>query len=166
MDIGAILVGLSILALSIVYVANPFLTRQTPAKVKLPQKKPGDLKAERLAVLATLKDLEFDHQTGKVAEEDYSALRAQLLTEAASLLPEKDVQDDDLEALIQTHREKLSQGSTCKQCGARLVSGDLYCSTCGSSVKSLCSGCGKELPEQARFCSFCGKSTDLEAKQR
>ena len=46
----------------------------------------GDLKRRRLVVYDNLKDLEFEFQSGKIAREDYEALRTNYLGEAAGLM--------------------------------------------------------------------------------
>ena len=47
----------------------------------------------------------------------------------------------------------------CRNCGADLDDGVLFCGECGAMVnpqKKFCRECGKEVPSNARFCSYCG----------
>ena len=75
----------------VLLVAAPFLRDPRPADDRLDQ--PGEserartvLAEERDRALAALKELEFDHRTGKVSDEDYRALVGPLRRRAAELL--------------------------------------------------------------------------------
>ena len=50
----------------------------------------------------------------------------------------------------------------CRNCGAELADGALFCSECGTKVElskiRFCRECGAELSEGARFCGCCGTS--------
>ena len=68
-------------------VALPFLREPEPARTA---RRAGELERRRLELaeerdraLAALKELEFDHRTGKVSDEDYRALVGPLRREAA-----------------------------------------------------------------------------------
>ena len=72
------------------FVARPFLGRETVAE-QLDEH--GEAERRRLALeeerdraLAALKELEFDHRTGKVSDEDYRSLVGQLRRAAAEAL--------------------------------------------------------------------------------
>jgi len=93
---------------------------------------------------AVLADLEFDHATGKLADDDYAALRARLETAAAapgapvvSAAPVAAAADeviDSLEAEIRAAR-----------------------------ARRFCTGCGTTLPKTARFCPACGTPVEGRA---
>jgi hypothetical protein len=77
--------------LAVVFVARPFLREPAPASDRLDE--PGeaelrrlDLAEERDRALAALKELEFDHRTGKVSDEDYRTLVGPLRQRAAETL--------------------------------------------------------------------------------
>jgi hypothetical protein len=75
--VTAALVLAALLAVAVVlFVARPFLREPAPADDRLDA--PGELEREQLAlaeerdrVLAALKELEFDHRTGKISDDDY-----------------------------------------------------------------------------------------------
>jgi hypothetical protein len=78
-------------ALCVVAVALPFLREPAPESDVLDE--PDVLGRRQLALaerrdraLAALKELEFDHRTGKVADEDYRALVGPLRREVADAL--------------------------------------------------------------------------------
>ena len=86
------LVTAALLAIAcVVFVALPFLREPETADDALPT--PGrtdrrrlELVAERDRALAALKELEFDHRTGKVSDDDYRALVGPLRRSAADAL--------------------------------------------------------------------------------
>ena len=86
------LVVAGVLALvAVVFVARPFLRDPAPSSDRLDE--PGELERRRLELveerdraLAALKELEFDHRTGKVTDEDYRALVGPLRRRAAEAL--------------------------------------------------------------------------------
>jgi hypothetical protein len=87
----ALLVGALLAAACVGLVALPFL--REPATVNdhlLPPDEPEQAwlarAEERDRALAALKELEFDHRTGKVSDEDYRALLTPLRRRAAEAL--------------------------------------------------------------------------------
>ena len=86
-----IYVGLLLAAAVVVLVALPFLREPVSADDRLDA--PSGAEEQRLALveerdrtLAALKELEFDHRTGKVDDEDYRRLVGPLRREAAAAL--------------------------------------------------------------------------------
>ena len=120
-----------------------------------------DLYARRDTLYASIRELEFDHQVGKITDEDYKRLRARLTREAADLLRHieevKSTQSavrERLEARVRDLLQRTSaavQATTpvadaasppvaeeprfCTQCGAPLVPGARFCSQCGAAVR-------------------------------
>jgi hypothetical protein len=89
----ALLLGGMLAAACVVYVARPFLREPVLAADddRLEQLDAGAreriaLIEERDRALAALKELEFDHRTGKVSDEDYRALVSTLRADAARAL--------------------------------------------------------------------------------
>jgi len=85
--------GVVLAVAAVVVVALPFLRRPgiTAAEDRLGE--PDELERRRLELaeerdraLATLKELEFDHRTGKVSDEDYRELVGPLRRRAAEAL--------------------------------------------------------------------------------
>ncbi len=90
MTLALVLGGVLALA-AVAFVARPFLQEPAPASDRLDE--PGELERARLELaeerdraLASLKELEFDHRTGKVNDEDYRALVGPLRRRAAEAL--------------------------------------------------------------------------------
>ena len=75
----------------VVFVARPFLRDPAPASDRLDELAPEArqrlaLAEERDRALAALKELEFDHRTGKISDEDYRAQVGPLRRQAAQAL--------------------------------------------------------------------------------
>jgi hypothetical protein len=88
---AALLLGALLAAACVVVVALPYLREPRPERDALEQ--PGELERRRLELaeardraLAALKELELDHRTGKISDDDYRALVGPLRQEAAAAL--------------------------------------------------------------------------------
>ena len=87
----ALVLGSLLAVIAVVFVARPFLREPRPASDRLDE--PGVLERRRLELveerdrtLAALKELEFDHRTGKVSDGDYRELVGPLRRGAAETL--------------------------------------------------------------------------------
>jgi hypothetical protein len=74
----ALALGAVLAVTCVVFVARPFLRDPDPETDRLDDLSPTERRALELAeerdrALAALKELEFDHRTGKVSDEDYRA---------------------------------------------------------------------------------------------
>jgi hypothetical protein len=87
----ALVVGAALAVACVALVALPFLREPRPQNDRLFQ--PDELEQRRLALaeerdrtLSALKELEFDHRTGKVSDDDYRELVGPLRRQAAEAL--------------------------------------------------------------------------------
>ena len=90
MDVVALVLGAVLAVSCVIYVARPFVSEPAVAE---DDDRLASLDAageamvasaeDRDRALAALKELEFDHRTGKITDEDYRALVAPLRAEAA-----------------------------------------------------------------------------------
>jgi hypothetical protein len=105
----ALLVGVVLAVACVALVAWPFL--REPAATDDRLARPDELEQRRLALaeerdraLAALKELEFDHRTGKVSDEDYRSLVGPLRRRAAEALRALDLRaSPNAEKPIPTH---------------------------------------------------------------
>jgi hypothetical protein len=91
LTVVAIVLGIAIAAAAVLLVAWPFLREPVAADDRLDALAPEEeerlrLVEERDQVLAALKELEFDHRTGKISDEDYRSQVGPLRREAATAL--------------------------------------------------------------------------------
>jgi len=149
MDISSILLSAALALLAAMFIARPLIERSS-----LGERRPTGaetLAADHETVIAALRELDFDHATGKIADEDYTAQRAALIAQGVGLLKQLDeiakqfpaqALDDELEAAIHTAREKNSTGLSvsrpnkllCPQCGQPHPPDDRFCSKCGAAL--------------------------------
>jgi hypothetical protein len=87
----ALVIGAALAVACVIVVALPFLREPTARDDRL--EAPDELEQRRLAVaeerdraLGALKELEFDHRTGKISDEDYRAQVGPLRRRAAEAL--------------------------------------------------------------------------------
>ena len=87
----ALVLGGALALVAVVFVARPFLREPAPASDVLNE--PDELERRRIELveerdraLAALKELEFDHRTGKISDEDYRAQVGPLRRRAAEVL--------------------------------------------------------------------------------
>ncbi len=91
MDAFALVLAVVLAVACVVFVARPFLKEPDPADERLPEPGPSEeeqlrLVEERDRALAALKELEFDHRTGKISDADYRDLVGPLRRQAADAL--------------------------------------------------------------------------------
>ena len=94
MTTAALVIGGVVAVLCVVFVARPFLREPAARREADRLDEPGPAGERRLA-LAALKELEFDHRTGKVSDEDYRELLGPLRQAAATALQALDRGNDD-----------------------------------------------------------------------
>lgn len=162
MTFVVIIGGLLLLAVAVVVVAWPLLRERRegeavydaePATVAAMDPL-AELQAQRDAIYQAIKDLEFDHQVGKVAEADYLAFDAQLKGQAVTILKQIDAlraaeADPQLDTRVEAEiaalrrvdgREPLgvppaaAPARFCPHCGHPRAPGDRFCGACGTAL--------------------------------
>jgi hypothetical protein len=83
---------------------------------------------ERESIYSAIRDLEHDHETGKIAEADYTNMRDELMARAVALLRR------EREGAVDA--EKRSSPPCCAACGAEVSATDRFCSRCGRAIAS------------------------------
>ncbi|MEE8392333.1 MAG: zinc ribbon domain-containing protein [Anaerolineae bacterium] len=178
-----IVAGILMLALSVFAVAYPFFQPLTPssrlASVSSDEEL-ADLLTRRDATYAALKELELDHETGKLSLSDYQVMRDQSRAQAVAILQELDAcqteaqvrvaeeraLDQEIEREIEREIAVRRQGrrdpNRCLDCGAAFEPGDRFCRRCGTIV-SQCPDCGASFETGDHFCGRCGVALEMEA---
>ena len=104
------------------------------------------LRLQKETIYTAIRDLDFDHQTGKVEAEDHAVLRRQMEEEAAAVLRDLDLADPsaDIDFAAEQHilayRRKEDASSlvsepTCPACGTGLAADAACCPICGQDLK-------------------------------
>lgn len=160
-------------AIALAAVLLPLLSRSDKALLR-PDERSGRVSLDEgeAAALAALRDLEFDHRLGKLAEEDYGELRTQLARRAVAGLKATDAArraeaaraqeideliEHEVAALRQTWRQPaVHRQKKCPACRKVVGAGDRFCAACGVALPHTCPDCGAALPADAQFCPQCG----------
>lgn len=122
-----------------------------------------DLPTEASA-LDALREIEFDHATGKLSAEDYAALKASYTPLALAELRMREEPVAVAASITLDHAERViarakSRARSCASCGPRGESDALFCSDCGRVLADACLRCGAPVEsDRARFCTECGSS--------
>ncbi len=179
MDIFALLIGVVILAGVAYYISRPLLRPAYAATVSGSDVLP--LEAQRDSLYTQIKELDQDHETGKVHDEDYTRLRAALVTQAAEVLKQIDRAvarpvpasglkpaaaaggDDDVEALIAARRKtrtaaarKTSDADLEAAIVARRRAQVATVAAMPDPPGMACPKCGRPVKADDAFCAKCG----------
>jgi hypothetical protein len=100
-----------------------------------PLDEPGEDAAlhEREAVYAALRDLEHDHETAKVSDEDYALMRQELRARAAALLRAE--AEAPRPGALRPPAPLAAPAAGCRSCGAAPRPGDRFCARCGAALE-------------------------------
>jgi hypothetical protein len=142
-QISAILIGLVLLAAEAFYVSRPILQPRRAGADSTTLATLDALDAQRDAVYSQIRELDMDHATGKMNDEDYQPARADLIAQAATLLKQIDgawaaqPAAEDVEALIAARRKAMKSAAACPACGKPGTPDDAFCAKCGAPLKAV-----------------------------
>ncbi|NOZ75811.1 MAG: hypothetical protein GXO90_10665 [FCB group bacterium] len=131
-----IFIGSAIVFSAIVFVIWPFLFDTPEFEFNTTDNKQyqlADLISQRENLLETIKELEFDQNTGKLSEDDFSELNTIYREKAIHVLKEIDqfggsISDNNSEPVPGDHRLK------CGQCHESVNISDQFCWNCGNRL--------------------------------
>ena len=161
MSAGSILIGLLLFAATIPLVIKPLLNQKrfNPA---LAHAAPVSRADQHQATLLALRDLEFDHRTGKVTDEDYASLRADLLAQAAATIDAQDKRPVDVDDLIEQAIRSRRQTNVDAAIEEAVRSRRKH--QVESPAINFCPKCGRKARVDDRFCAGCGASLAVHAE--
>jgi rRNA maturation endonuclease Nob1 len=123
-------------------ICTPLFRRETSLESAIIEETQWDLlQRKKEVILGNIQDLEFEYKCGKLSEEDYQKIRAEMSAEAAQVFQEVETLESsaDLDALI---RREISARKS------RMNTNQASCPTCGSknpTTKKFCADCGAKL---------------------
>lgn len=155
-----LIIAFGVIALAAVLL--PLLTRSREASRH--EGGPAALEEREAGALAALRDLEFDQRLGKLAEEDYRELRAQLARRAVAELKAEDAARQaeaapapELEDLIEREVAALRRAGRQPVANPGLPNGlPPAVQPEGTGKRSACLACGQAVEPGDRFCVACG----------
>lgn len=166
MSIGAIFIGLALLIVTVPIVAGPIVNKRRERFSLVDEPEAPEAREQYQQALLALRELDFDHQLEVVGDEDYAALRVELLAQAAQAreaaeAPRADDLEARIEAAVRARRGQQQNDATasrlCYHCGVAMDAADKFCSECGSPATSDCPRCGQQADPNDRFCVSCGQ---------
>jgi ribosomal protein L40E len=109
----ALLVGTALAVASLLYVLYPLFRAESGFA---PAFRPSSAPPRRQgAAVEALRELEFDRQTGKISETDYTELKARYTDQALTVM-------------------RAGNLPVCERCGPRPEADAEYCSKCGAAL--------------------------------
>ncbi len=132
------LAGLLAIA-AIFYLLRPVFGNDGTAEQAAPDSRRDVLEREKEGVYLAIREIEFDHGTGVVSDDDYSRLMARYRAHAVSLLKAIDQLEPEAGASSREASDEpgteAGQGEAaaaiCPTCGAENVPGHRFCTRCG-----------------------------------
>ncbi|UCF28771.1 MAG: zinc ribbon domain-containing protein [Chloroflexota bacterium] len=181
MDIGSLLLLLSLLILIGLYIARPLFDQDNVGVTPEEDRKEHELStllAERDRVLTALEELDFDNTLGKIPGEDYAIQRARLVNQGADVLRKLDelnggaseaeleqrIEEAIAERRVSTSREEVSE--VVPQPQPVVVDADdevevqLAARRRARQDRSagFCPQCGRPVQQSDQFCPKCGNA--------
>lgn len=175
----ALLLSLGALA----YVLWPIVSQKMPA-MPVENDELADLLARKDRALRSIKELEFDHQVGKISDEDFQRFNFRLSRQAIALIQQVEKltpATNELDEALETEITKLRQVqakrrvSTDATDDAITVNGTAkpavvtsIPAAAGETAKSkarFCTECGTKLEPSFKFCANCGAPTVASVAQ-
>ena len=175
-------IGAALAVAALVYVLFPLFDVVSPVRSRLT----GRSAANRESAIDALREIEFDRATGKLSDDDYSALKAEYTRSAlvelraregpvsqrvgaasgpSDVATEASAPNGVLPAVVGDPAEEAvlryrSVRRTCETCGPRPEPDPAYCSSCGKYLRVTCAHCGAAVDAllASRFWANCGSS--------
>jgi hypothetical protein len=138
--------GVSLVAAAVVLFIMQPVVKGIHASLEREDDELTETEARKRVALLALRDVEYDFLAGKLDEEDYRSLKADLTAEALAALEADEAAkaglgaeagDAALEAEIAMIRSGLREGVACPDCAYTNVSGSRFCSACGQALGEL-----------------------------
>ena len=146
---GLFLGGALVAAAVVFFLIQP-VAKGLQASLEREEDELTDTEARKRVALLALRDVEYDFLAGKLDEEDYRSLKAELTAEALAALEADEAARsgaqktydarEDLEAEIAKVRKGLQEGTTCADCGYGNDEGSKFCSSCGAALTARVPG--------------------------
>lgn len=136
-------VSVSFVGLGAYRMLAPLVSEQTDEPVMIAGRTRIALEREKLLVLRSIKELEFDFAMGKVAKADFDEVSARLRSRALGLMRQLDAGGG--------YREQIA-----KEVQARLGAQGAQGAQSAQGAQGVCSQCETQNDEDAKFCKNCG----------
>jgi hypothetical protein len=171
MDTLSMVLGIVLAAALIIFISQPL---RRSRRVLQTGSDLDTLLAQRESLYTQIRELDFDHATGKITDTDHSHLRAQLVKEAAEVLRRIDASSeaqDEVEAAVAARRKRKPAASAEVDLEAAIAArrqrkpapassssadAELEAAIAARRRTLACPTCGKPIQAGDAFCSKCG----------
>jgi len=138
-----------VVILGVAFLVLEPIVRGRAASLERTNDEMSEAEATRRVRLLALRDAEYDFQMGKLSEEDYRSLHAELAAEALEAMQAVEAEKaaptpaangaapgdrDALEAEVAALRAGLREGTACGTCGHGNPPGSRFCASCGEAL--------------------------------
>jgi len=132
--------------IAIYFSVHPFFSEDSNVFTHNENPKIKAQKRQLVNLFKQIRETEFEHDMGIIADEDFERTRDELKSEASRLI-------------------EISEGVTdlknCPKCDSIIIEKDKFCGDCGfdlfnKSDVNICKKCNIELNKNDKFCSQCG----------
>ena len=144
---GSIVLAAILGIIALVFVLLPLYRPSRPETPERSESPADALLREKESVYHAIREMEFDHRTGKVSDEDYAALLSRYRARAIDLIKKA----DSIEAASAATEAEAYQGRVEQEIRAALAADPRT-----AAPLPVCSGCGQENLPIHRFCTRCG----------
>jgi ribosomal protein L40E len=118
-----------------------------------------ELEREKRALLKALKELDFDHEMGKVSRKDFDEIGGHYRARAIRVMRSLDEAGRDYEAMI----AKDVAARLGKPAGAAAATESAATAAMEKAAAGACAKCGTRNDDDAEFCKKCGSKLRTEA---
>lgn len=115
-----------------------------------------ELEREKQALVKALKELDFDHQMGKVSDKDFAEIGGQYRARAVRIMRQLDDAAHDYEAMIAEELRKRRNGPSAAGEHVPAVSRPPSASEQAADEPHRCAKCKTKNDADAEFCKKCG----------
>jgi len=140
MPLGTYLLALALFLVLGLVIALPLFDRRRPA-IK-PMSRRESLQHERQDIIRAIREIDFDHRTGKINDDDYKRVREEYVQRGAAVLRElNSLEEVNIDEVIETKVAALrktqdaSDSKHCTKCNAIVSDTDKFCPQCGHALK-------------------------------
>ena len=136
-------VAVSFVGLGAYRILSPLVSNQPDEPITIGGRTRVALEREKMLVLRSIKELEFDFAMGKVAKADFDEMSARLRSRAVGLMKQLDAGGG--------YREQIQ-----KEVAARLGQQGPSTIRLKADATGVCESCGTQNDTDAKFCKNCG----------
>jgi cytochrome c-type biogenesis protein CcmI len=141
-----ILAAILLVAVTVFLVLQPVIAG-VDAPLGSAEDEASEAQFKKRVSLLQLRDAEYEYAMGKLADEDYQALKKEISAEALAAIRAEEAEarprsglpegpsDAELEAEIAAVRARLSGRLFCSECGHPNPSGSRFCGECGTELR-------------------------------